>query len=366
VLRAVAKWLLRDRKELVFKGLAVTNDPDWFDNPIPEVERVLDEHGTLMSVDELCRELPDFSEDDLIHACRDSSSIILAKPRHYIAVSAVSFDTTANRTARDWLDREFRRAVHVPVRALAEAVRSDSPSFADTTDGFTTDAYSAFFRSAIGDAFDVTSFVVARKGEGADIRDVAKSWLAGKDAFDLDDFLALVESFGAMAALYPQMAGFFADFIRIDATHFVRKDGLRFSVADIDRVLVGATADGVLPIFDENVRHLLPPAPNHLAWTPWLLADYADKVSTGFRFLSGSTSQREALGAIVPTASPFRHYEDILPGILARALTVNLADARGAILWLYENGWIPQRRFRDIDRVLGVARTLRAQKKRSL
>lgn len=143
--------------------------------------------------------------------------------------------------------------------------------------------------------------------------------------------------------------------IRVDKDNFMAKDRVHFDVDAIDDVLLRLCEGDYIALSDVTMLSTLPSC--EYQWTHFLLECYVAFYSKVFKLLHNKYfGQANATGGIVKRSSNINDFNT-----LAATAVVDAGipiEKRAVLQFLSDKSYIVQRRYEDIDEVIGLANKL--------
>lgn len=177
--------------------------------------------------------------------------------------------------------------------------------------------------------------------------------MAKRPHYTIDDVKALADDCGTLPNLYLEPMLRYS--IRVDKDNFMAKDRVHFDVDAIDDVLLRLCEGDYIALSDVTMLSTLPSC--EYKWTHFLLECYVAFYSKVFKLLHNKYfGQANATGGIVKRRSNINEFNTLAATAVVDA---GIPIEKKAILqFLSDKSYIVQRRYEDIDKVIGLANKL--------
>lgn len=177
--------------------------------------------------------------------------------------------------------------------------------------------------------------------------------MAKRPHYTINDVKALAADFRTNPNLYIELMLKYS--IRVDKDNFMAKDRVHFDVDAIDDVLLRLCEGDYIALSDVTMLSTLPSC--EYQWTHFLLECYVAFYSKVFKLLHNKYfGQANATGGIVKRSSNINDFNT-----LAATAVVDAGipiEKRAVLQFLSDKSYIVQRRYEDIDEVIGLANKL--------
>lgn len=177
--------------------------------------------------------------------------------------------------------------------------------------------------------------------------------MAKRPHYTINDVKALAADFRTNPNSYIELMLKYS--IRVDKDNFMAKDRVHFDVDAIDDVLLRLCEGDYIALSDVTMLSTLPSC--EYQWTHFLLECYVAFYSKVFKLLHNKYfGQANATGGIVKRSSNINDFNT-----LAATAVVDAGipiEKRAVLQFLSDKSYIVQRRYEDIDEVIGLANKL--------
>ncbi len=181
--------------------------------------------------------------------------------------------------------------------------------------------------------------------------------LARRDEYTIQDVTKLADDCGTTPNAYIETL--LQNSCRIDANKFVSNQLIHFDTDAIDEALMRFCPKDYISIHDISPLSVLPGC--DFPWTRFLLESYVFSHSRLFKLIKHSYfSQTMPIGAIVNRNSNIENFVDLATRAVVDA-NIELKEIT-VLQFLYDKGFIAQRRNEDIKKIINEARMLKTNK----
>lgn len=311
-----------------------------------EVEEFVREHGGVVSKEEVVKGLPLLPPSEVENAFVAAPTILIScgrNQRFHIDNFAIT-DEEVN-IVESIIDKAISNYHYISFGELLEDMRLQTHSLLDNNENFTEIGIRKVLEIKLGDRFKFTNNIISSNSEPISTEDVFYR-LAEKENYTIDEVVRLAADCDTLANVW---IGYLFNYsVRVNKNDFVECHHVHFDITATDNVLAKLCPSEYVSLRDITLFTALPDC--GYPWNEYLLECYVACYSKQFTLLHGRYFGKKAVGAIVKKSSGINDFSELLIQVIDKA-GVPL-NKKSALDFLFDNGYIAQRRYDEIDDVL--------------
>jgi hypothetical protein len=243
------------------------------------------------------------------------------------------------------IDKAISNYHYISFGELLEDMRLQTHSLLDNNENFTEIGIRKVLEIKLGDRFKFTNNIISSISEPISTEDVFYR-LAEKENYTIDEVVRLAADCDTLANVW---IGYLFNYsVRVNKNDFVECHHVHFDISATDDVLAKLCPSEYVSLRDITLFTALPDC--GYPWNEYLLECYVACYSKQFTLLHGRYFGKKAVGAIVKKSSDINDFSELLIQVIDKA-DVPL-NKKSALDFLFDNGYIAQRRYDEIDDVL--------------
>ena len=325
-------------------------------DPIDEVRQCLKQCNTPIQIDELCSMLSHITDDRVRYILSSNGEFVRNSKGEYFHADSLDLTEEELENIAQIIESAIEEHKFLSGNELYEAIQKKYPYTFEKNDMLSMIGWRDALKYKYGERFSFVGNIISKAGSSLSMSDVFAEYAKGRQRFSVDELDQFADSIGT--PIY--FDSLYENAIRISHQWFVKKEGIMFSVKEIDAVLNRYCNGNYMPISAVTEFATLPDA--SFPWTEYLLEQYVAFFSEEFYLLHGNFNKNYAVGAIVRKAFPCNSFDDLVTDILVNNdIPLN---KREVLDYLAENGFIARRSYTNIEALMINARAMRNQKEK--
>lgn len=319
-----------------------------------EVEDFIKEHGGIVSKEEIIKGLPLLPPNEVERAFIAAPTILISCGRNQ-RFHIDNFTVTEEELTivEKIIDRAIHNYRYISFGELLEDMRLQTRSLLENNEGFTEIGIRKVLEIKLGNRYKFTNNIISSLSEPISTEDVFFR-LAEKEFYTIEEVMRLATDCESLANVW---IGYLFNYsVRINKTDFVKCHLVHFDIPAIDNVLTKLCPSDYISLHDITLFSALPDC--GYPWNEFLLECYVACHSKQFTLLHGRYfGTKKAVGAVVKRSSGIDDFSELLTQVINKA-KVSL-NKKSALNFLFENGYIAQRRYDEIDGILSKVKLIR-------
>lgn len=327
----------------------------------PDIERIVLEYikdsGGIVTEEEITDAFPQFPVDSVLQAYRFNADTLINCGRGRGKIHIDNFHVTGEEVAKisTILNKEIAKNGYMLWPELAQYIKDITPDVFDYNEQCNEIGIRNALSVKLGDSYYFNKSVISTHGNSVDAKSVLANFASNHEQYTIADVKQLGESLNTN--INPYIGELLRYSVRIDSKNFITKKNLKFNVEETDRVINGYCTGDYLPIKAISNYSLFPSCGH--PWNEFLLESYVFGFSKHFKLMHNNFGMSNAIGAIVRLNSTHA-YDDVMADALAK--NGNLSQQE-AIEYLYDEGFIGQRRLGNVSEIIKKARSIRRKQR---
>jgi len=340
-----------------FKPTYFSNKHNAEANILADVVEYVKGQGVVVSEDEVVAGLSHLPEQSVRRAFNERKTGLISSGRllrFHIDNFVVSLEELS--IVEGIIEKAISLYKYISFGELIEDMRSQVPSILDNNAIFTEIGIRKVLAIKFEDKFAFVNNLISNKLNPISTEDAFIA-LAQRESFTNDDVNKLAEECDTVPNHYIDLLLQYS--VRISENEYVTKSKVPFDVSKIDEVLSRIIIKDYIAINDIETLTVLPDC--GYPWTTFLLESYVNKHSKLFELLHANYfSQTMCLGGIVKKASSINDFETMVAyALIDDDVPLKMEDI---VRYMYDRGYIAQRRFKDTPKIIETVRTIRNKK----
>ncbi len=311
------------------------------------------------TLEEIREELWFIPEDRIKRALNSEESLVYTGIRGYIYAPNLPIDEDELQRIASRLNQELEGRYFMTAGGLYEIIQDEFPDVAECTAGFDPWGVRQCMRYFLRGKFSFDGNVISRCGSKKltpqQIWTGYCRYREDRSRQEIEDFAnQFVDGFIRLNIILNEM-------IRVNASHYVRRDQINFDVEAIDEILEKMCPGPFAPLKSVNL-FLLFPEIGGWPWNEFVLESYLYRGSAKFALINLSFGKTVVSGAIVRKDSGIADYRQLVVNALADSTATGSDGA--ALDFLVKSGYQMRRNFKGITEIRRKAALLREQRER--
>lgn len=327
----------------------------------PDIERVVLEYikeaGGIVTEEEITDAFPQFPVDSVLQAYRFNADTLINCGRGRGKIHIDNFHITGEEIARisSILNKEFAKNGYMLWPELAQYIKDIIPNVFDYNEQFSDIGIRKALSVKLGDPYYFNKSVISTYWSSVDAKSVMANFARTHELYTIANVKQLGEYLNTN--INPYIGELLEYSVRVDGKNFVSKKSVKFNVEETDRVIDGYCTGNYLPI-NSISNYSLFPSCGH-PWNEFLLESYVFDFSKHFQLMHNNFGMSNAIGAIVRRNTTLT-YDDVMADALAKSGNLSQQEA---IEYLYDEGYIGQRRLSNVSELIKKARSIRRKQR---
>ncbi len=310
------------------------------------------------TLEKIREELWFIPEDGIKRALNSEESLVYTGIRGYIYAPNLPLDEGELKRVEIRIDQELGGRYFMTAGELHEIIQDEFPDIAECTAGFDPWGVRQCMRYFLRGKFSFDGNVISRLGKKLTPQQIWTGYCRYREERSLQEIEAFANQ---ITDGIIRLKIILREMVRVNATHYVRRDRINFDIEAIDEILEKMCPGPFAPIKSVNL-FLLFPEIGGWPWNEFVLESYLYKGSAKFTLINSSFGKIEVSGAIVRKDSGIVNYEQL--AVLALANSKATGSDGAALDFLAKNGYQRRRRNTDITEIRRKAALLREERER--
>lgn len=311
-----------------------------------EVEEFVREHGGVVSKEEVVKGLPLLPPNEVESAFISAPTVLIScgrNQRFHIDNFAITDDEV--KIVEKIIDNAISNYHYISFGELLEDMRLQTHGLLDNNESFSEIGIRKVLEIKLGDRFKFTNNIISSNSEPISTENVFFR-LAEKESYTIEEVVRLAADCDTLANVW---IGYLFNYsVRVNKTDFVECHHVHFDIPSTDDILTKLCPSQYVSLRDITLFTALPDC--GYPWNEYLLECYVACYSKQFTLLHGRYFGKKAVGAIVKRSSGISDFSELLVQVIDKAdIPLN---KKSALDYLFDNGYIAQRRYDEIDDVL--------------
>ncbi len=240
---------------------------------------------------------------------------------------------------------------------LLERIKTEYPIFVENNSFITERGLRAALKYYMKDSFSFKGNIISRKNENITTEQVFLDFSKRKESFKLDELRSLCDEIKISTSQV--LDSIFEYSFRVSQNLFVAKSSISFNVKEIDDVLDSFCHGNYISLRCVDSFVFFPYV--DFTWNKYLLESYVYSFSNKYKLIHSSFGEKSCIGAIVKKSSNINCLDDLLIDVLSSS-DISLEKEK-ALDFLFEEEYLGQRSYKNIDSILIKANEKRNQKR---
>lgn len=327
-----------------------------------EIEETIKNSDAPIDKDAIVQILPHISEQEITEALKLNEKIIYWQKKMYWHIDRIETTEEERNLLRDIIWFETQTGF-ISIRKLLEVLKDKAKAFIEnnciTNHNCLKDILKYYFNKEFG--FKYT--FVGKVGEEMSGVVATQKFIEDKDIFTLSELIEFVEENDLPKHYELFISEAFSSHLRVDEEKFITKNQINLDISlikTIEDVVKRYLINGYSPILSIDSFTIFP-AIGH-KWNVFLLQSVIQGYCKNLKILTFSNSVLKPIGVIVDTSFGYDDYEKILiDAIATQNNKTPLKHANVAIEFLYNKGYLAQKRMKNIENLFTLAKSKNTQ-----
>lgn len=326
-------------------------DPNATSDPTEEIKNCMIECGKSVAYEELYRLLPHIPEDKIRLTLNTTKEFISNGRKQYFHIDTFQIsDDELNDTA-DIIHSLIQQNKYISGNELIAAIRVKIPYVLESNSEISDIGVRNALALLLENKFSFKGNIISARNVEIEMKDVFSEFSQNTPNFTIDELSKLASDLNT--AIYFDYV--YKNAVRISLDNFVRKDQISFDVQKIDQILDSFCPGKYISIQDITNFVAFPDC--GYPWNSFLLESFVTGHSKRYCLLHNTFGIKSVSGAIVKRSSGISALDMLVTLVLADSNCPLKKDQ--ALEYLYDYGYLGQRRYSHIEQVLIDAQTIR-------
>lgn len=329
-----------------------------------EIEEVIKNSEVPMGRDDILKLLPHISDKKVNEVLKLNANIIYWKKNTYWHIDKIEITEQEKYLLSDIIAFEIQNGF-ISIKRLLDVLQKQTTDFMENNCIINHVCLRDILKYHFADKFGFKYTFVGKIGEEMSGIVATQKFIEGKEMFTLTELSEFVEEndLPGMYSLFIEEAS--KTYIRIDEDNFILKEKLNINLnIEMIKAIEIATkkylTNGYAPLGSIDSFTIFPAI--GAQWNIFLLQSIIEGYCNNLSIYSPSRSVTKSIGVIADNSFGFDNYEEILiKEIATQDAKVYFEDEEAAIEYLFDNGYIAQRRIKNFDSLFAMAKLKNTQ-----
>ncbi|MBU3188736.1 hypothetical protein K9O30_06120 [Clostridium bowmanii] len=322
-----------------------------------EIEETVKNSDAPISKYDILKLLPHISKKKIIETLNYNNNILYWQINEYWHIERIDISEQEKNLIRDIIWYETRDGF-ISVKKLYEILKEKAAGFIESNCIINYVCLRDILKCYFAGEFGFKYTFIGKVGEEMSANFAMQKFIEGKEMFKLTELSNFVEEndLQAINSLFIEEASKL--YIRTDEDNFLLKEKLNINI-DLIKAIENATKkyliNGYVTLSSIDSFTIFPTI--DLRWNIFLLQSIVEGYCNDLKIYSHSRSITKPIGVIVDNSFGFDSYDEILVEEIAiQDLKKHFSDEKEALKYLFNNGYLAQRRMVNFDRVFALAK----------
>lgn len=323
---------------------------------LQEVEDYVKMQGGILFREDVVKGLPQFPPQEVERAFNISSHLVSSGRNQRFHIDNFVASDEELKTIRKIIEKSIEQYRYISFGELLADMKMQTKGLVDNNESFTEIGIRNAIAVKLSNYFNFSGNLISSLSNPVCTEDAF--WgLGQKEEFTIDEVMALATDCSTLPNLW---IGYLFDFsIRLNKKDFVSKNKVSFDIDATDEALSKLCPKQYIALHDIKLFSVFPDC--GYPWNVFLLECYVACYSKLFMLFHGSYyGTRKAIGGIVRRKSGIQDFSDLIVQVIYDC-DISL-DRNTALEYLFEKGYIAQRRYEEIDIILKRVTILKEKK----
>lgn len=326
-------------------------DPNATSDPTEEIVSCVIEYGKPIVYEELYRLLPHIPEDKIRLTLNTTKEFISNGRKQYFHIRVFRISDDELNDIADIIHFLLQRNKYISGNELVEAIRAKLPYVMEANLEISDIGIRNALALLLGNKFSFKGNIISALGVEIEMKDVFSEFSKNTPSFTIDELSKLASDLNS--AIYFDYV--YKNAVRISLDNFVRKDLVSFDIQRIDQILDSFCSGKYISI--QGITNFVAFPDCGYPWNSFLLESYVAGHSKRYCLLHNTFGTKSVSGAIVKRSSGINSLDLLVTLVVADSSCLLKKDQ--ALEYLYDHGYLGQRRYSTIEKVLIDAQTIR-------
>lgn len=329
-----------------------------------EIEQAIKEYEAPIEKDSIMQLLPHISAKKINDVLKFNSNILYWQKNFYWHINRIEITEQERYLISDIIAFEIQNGF-ITIKRLLDILQTSATDFMERNNIINHVCLRDILKCYFGNEFGFKYTFVGKLGEEMSGVVAVQNFISEKDSFTLSELIEFVEENDLPKQYESFIDEAYKNFIRIDDENFIRLEKVHFDIVVIENVVIKYLINGYTPISKIDSFSIFPDI--GVKWNSFLLENIIDKYSVRFKLLSFSRSITKTVGVIVDKEIGINNYEEILVDVIVNQSKIqSFADKEEITQYLYDNGYLAQRRAKNIEILFEIAKQQNSFKNKAL
>lgn len=282
-----------------------------------EVVRYILEQGRVVSENEVVEGLPLLPKDAIHQSILSNSDILISNGRNQrFHIDIFTISSQEEEAVAQIINLGISKFGFISSGELLHDIRQKLPEIVRNNPDISDIGIRNVLSIKLNGRFSFNRTIISEMGKNISSVDALSDFCRNHSEFTLDEISHLAKVLGAL--MNAHLEKLYQYSLRIDDTHFVSKESIKFDVEGTDAALSVLLQDDYMPIVDIDTFVTFPSV--QYPWNSRLLESYLLTSSEAFSLIRGRyLGQDHISGVIVKKASKYKSFDDIIVDVLAKS-----------------------------------------------
>lgn len=309
------------------------------------------EIGEAANIERIYKEFPYIANNAIDEVIGDEDFIVNYRGKSYFYYGIFEITSEQIEKIKGYISNKIAEVGQVSRSEIYAFIEENVPSLLETNPSITELGIKNILRKFLNNEFNFSGDVISAQGEQLDVKTLYENFCKERETFSLAD---LEEFKSSIHKTYIDYEAIFDNCVRINKNTYLRKDKIEFDITVIDEAIsVYCNKDFIS--FSDVVNYNDFPVLQH-PWNEYLLESYVYSYSNKYNLIHVAFNKEKPVGGIVRTNSKIKSIEDLLIKVIVEN---KLFDREKALNYLIENEYILTRKYKDMDTLIEIAKTVK-------
>lgn len=304
--------------------------------------------GTPLDINDLYNRLPGVAHEAVDEVIRDRDFVVNHKGHSYFYWKIVYIDEPDLSQVEAYLHKTIGEKDSVSGHELYSYLRKELPDLVEMNPGITDLGFKNLFKILFSEKFSFKGDLICTLGSEMDVGSLYRAFCRSHAKFTLDDIETYRNEINQKTIYWDEV---YIESLRIDETHFVRRDLVPFDTKGIDKAIAAYVINGYAS-FTDIVNFTEFPTTG-VSWNNYLLEGYLFLGSDKYMLLHATFNSENPTGGIVARDSGIESFDDLLVAVIRDN---RLFERQQAFDYLIANDFIKRRKNKNMDALIERAR----------
>ncbi len=321
---------------------------------LDEIKKCIIDQFSPMTYDEIYKKLAHIPENKIKSILRQNKEFISNGKNEYFHIDIISFEDDEIYEIEHIITQAINEKQFITGSELIKTLRKKQMHIIENNIGISDIGLRDAIGFKLNDKFSFSGNIISNKNHPISTTEIFLEFCKSKDSFTLDELKSLKLELNTII----NFDVIYRICFRVSKDEFVSKKFASFNVEETDNAIDGFCTGKYIAIGKVDQFSIFPDAV--YKWNSYLLEQYVAMFSAKYKLLHATYNESSCVGAIVKRSSNIETWDDLLINILADS-GISLKKEE-ALEYLYEEGYLAQKRYAGIEKVLVKANEMRNQK----